>query len=90
MNKTDLIEQVASQAEISSNAAESAVNAVLDTISSSLSKDDSVSITGFGTFAVKHRNERKGRNPRTGEEITIRASKVPSFKAAKALREAVN
>jgi len=90
MNKTDLIEQVASQADLSTNVAESAVNAVLDTITSSLSKDDSVSITGFGTFAVKHRNERKGRNPRTGEEITIAASNVPSFKAGKALREAVN
>lgn len=90
MNKKQLIEAIAQQADITIAAAERALNAMLDATKSSLANGDDVVLTGFGTFSVNDRAARTGRNPRTGEEIAIAAAKVPSFKAGKALKDAVN
>lgn len=89
MNKTDLINAVAERSELSKKDAAKAVDAVFETVMDSLSKGEKVQIIGFGNFEVRDRSARKGRNPQTGEEIQIAASKVPAFKAGKALREAV-
>ena len=89
MTKTDLIAKVAEQTGLSKKDAEKAVSAVIDTVSDALVAGDKVQIVGFGTFEVRERSERKGRNPRTKEEITIPASKLPAFKAGKALKDAV-
>ena len=90
MNKGDLIEAVAAGANLSKADASRAVDAVLDGITGALKSGGSVSLVGFGTFSVKSRAARLGRNPRTGETIQIAASKVPGFKAGKALKDAVN
>ena len=90
MNKGELIESVAGAANLSRADATRAVDAVLDTVSRTLSGGGSVSLVGFGTFTVKARKARMGRNPRTGEAIQIAASNVPGFKAGKALKDAVN
>ena len=90
MNKGELIESVASSAAMSRADATKAVDAVLDSVTRTLSGGGSVSLVGFGTFSVKHRAARMGRNPRTGEAIQIKASNVPGFKAGKALKDAVN
>ncbi len=90
MNKSELIDAVADSADISKAAAGRAVDAMVDSITSALKKDDQVTLVGFGTFSVRTRAERSGRNPRTGETITIKASKVPAFKPGKALKDAVN
>ena len=90
MNKGELIEAVADSAGISRADATKAVDAVLDSITKTLSNGGSVSLVGFGTFSVKARAARTGRNPRTGEPIQIAASNVPGFKAGKALKDAVN
>jgi DNA-binding protein HU-beta len=90
MNKAELVDSVASAANLSKADAGRAVDAVLGSITSSLQGGQQVSIVGFGTFSVKHRAARAGRNPRTGETIQIKASNVPGFKAGKALKEAVN
>ena len=90
MNKAELIDAVAGEANLSKADAGRAVDAVVDSISKALSKGQQVSIVGFGTFSVKHRSARSGRNPRTGESISIAASNVPGFKAGKALKDAVN
>jgi len=90
VNKSDLIDAVAASADISKASATRAVDAVFEAIGSALKNDDTVNLVGFGTFLVKERAERTGRNPKTGESITIAASKVPSFKAGKALKDAVN
>ena len=90
MNKTDLIDAIASAADLSKADAGRALDAVVDSITDSLKKGDPVSLVGFGTFQVKHRAAREGRNPQTGATIQIRASNVPSFKAGKALKDAVN
>jgi DNA-binding protein HU-beta len=90
MNKAELIEAVANGANLSKADAGRAVDAVVDSIASALSKGQQVSVVGFGTFSVKHRAARSGRNPRTGETIAIAASNVPGFKAGKALKDAVN
>jgi DNA-binding protein HU-beta len=90
MNKAELIEAVASSADLEKATATRAVQAVLDTISSTLQKNDQVVLAGFGTFSVKDRAARMGRNPKTGETIQIAASRVPGFKAGKALKDAVN
>ena len=90
MNKAELIDAVAAAADLSKNDAAKAVEAVTGAIASTLSKGDQVAIIGFGTFAVKHRAARAGRNPKTGETIHIPASNVPAFKAGKALKDAVN
>lgn len=90
MNKTELVASVAEKAEMTKKDAEKAINALFASIEEALSQDDKVQIIGFGTFEVKSREERKGRNPQTGKEITIPASKNPVFKAGKGLKDAVN
>lgn len=89
MNKTELIKQVAEQASLSQKDATTSVQAVLDQITQSLQKGESVQLIGFGTFEVRERSARTGRNPQTGEEIHIPGGKVPGFKAGKGLKEAV-
>ena len=90
MNKAELIDAVAEGADISKADATRAVDTVVDQITKALKKGDQVTLVGFGTFAVKDRAARTGRNPRTGEALNIPASKVPGFKAGKALKDAVN
>jgi DNA-binding protein HU-beta len=90
MNKGDLIEVVADDAGLSKADATRAVDAVIGAVTKALKSGNDVSLVGFGTFAVKNRAARQGRNPRTGETIQIAASKVPGFKAGKALKDAVN
>ena len=90
MNKQELIAAVAAQAELSKADAARAVDAFVSTISDALAAGDSVTLVGFGTFAVKARAARTGRNPQTGKPISIAAAKIPGFKAGKALKDAVN
>ena len=90
MNKSELIDGVASAANLSKADATRAVDGAIATVTQALKSGDQVTIVGFGTFLVRHRDARTGRNPRTGETIQIRASKVPAFKAGKALKDAVN
>ena len=90
MNKGELVEAVAKEAGISKADSARAIDAVISTISGTLRRGDSVSLIGFGTFQVKKRSARTGRNPRTGETIKIKASKVPSFKAGKGLKDTIN
>lgn len=90
MNKNDLIASVADAADLSKADAGKAVDAVFDAISGALSSGGDVRLVGFGTFSVAARAATKGRNPRTGEEIDIPASKQPKFKAGKGLKDAVN
>lgn len=90
MNKGELIDAVAAAADLTKSDATKAVEAFVDTVTRALKKGEQVSIVGFGSFAVKARAARQGRNPKTGETITIAASKVPGFKAGKALKDAVN
>jgi DNA-binding protein HU-beta len=90
MNKGDLIEVVSGEAGLSKADASRAVDSVIAAITKALRGGKQVSLVGFGTFAVKKRAARTGRNPRTGEAIQIRASKVPGFRAGKALKDAVN
>ncbi len=89
MNKTELVKVVAAQAELTQKDATKAVDALFDTISTTLAQGEKIQLIGFGTFEVRERSARKGRNPQTGEEIEIAASKVPAFKAGKELKEAV-
>ncbi len=89
MNKTDLINAVAEKSELSKKEAGKAVDAVFDSIQTALANGDKVQLIGFGNFEVRERAARKGRNPQTGEEIEIAASKVPGFKPGKDLKEAV-
>jgi len=90
VNKTELIDKVAQSADMNKAAATRAVEAIFNTIAASLREGDSVTLTGFGTFSVSNRSARNGRNPRTGETITIAASRNPKFKAGKGLKDAVN
>ena len=90
MNKTDLINAVAEKAELSRADASRALEAFFDTVQKALKKGDDVAVVGFGTFTVRKRAARTGRNPRTGQQIKIKASKNPSFKAGKALKDAIN
>lgn len=90
MNKSDLIDAIALSADISKAAAGRALDATVDTIADALTEGDQVALVGFGTFQVKDRAARTGRNPQTGEPIEIKASRVPGFKAGKALKDAVN
>jgi DNA-binding protein HU-beta len=89
MNKPDLISGVAEKAGLTKKDSEAAVNAVLEVISGALQSGDKVQLVGFGSFEVKNRAERAGKNPRTGEPVQIPATKVPAFKAGKALKELV-
>ncbi len=90
MNKSDLISAVADQAEISKVDAGRAVDALVQVIAKSLKKNDKVSLVGFGTFSVRARAARTGRNPKTGATLKIAASKNPAFKAGKALKDAIS
>lgn len=90
MNKSDLASKVAAAAGISESAAGTTVDEVINAIVGALKSGDSVSIVGFGSFSVKSRAARRGRNPRTGDTIHIPASKVPAFKPSSAFKEAVN
>ena len=89
MNKTELINAVAEASELSKKDATKAVDAVFESILEALKNGDKVQLIGFGNFEVRERTARKGRNPQTGEEIEISASKVPAFKPGKALKDAV-
>lgn len=90
MNKAELIDAVADSADISKAAAGRAVDGTLEAITKALKKGDTVTLVGFGTFSVRKRQARNGRNPQTGEIIKIKASKAPGFKPGKALKDALN
>lgn len=90
MNKSELVDAIADAADLSKASAGRALDAAIDAVAGALKNGDQVSLVGFGTFSVKHRAARTGRNPQTGAEIQIKAANVPSFKAGKALKEAVN
>ena len=90
MNKAELVDAIASKTGSSKKAAEASLNATIEAISASLKKGDKVQLVGFGSFEVRKRAARKGRNPQTGAEIKIPASKAPVFKAGKALKDIVN
>ena len=89
MNKAQLIDCVAAKADISKAAAGRAIDAMIESVTETLEKEDSVTLVGFGTFSVRDRAARTGRNPQTGEEIQIAASKLPVFKAGKLLKDAL-
>lgn len=89
MNKADLINAVAAKTEVSKKETEAVITATLDAITAAMQEGDKVQLVGFGSFEVKKRAERIGRNPKTKEEIKIPASKIPAFKAGKALKDAV-
>ena len=90
MNKTELVAAVAEQAGLSKKDAEAAVKAFTDVVAEALKAGDKIQLVGFGTFEVSERAAREGRNPRTGETMTIEASKTPKFKAGKALKDSIN
>lgn len=90
MNKTELVSAVAEKADLTKKESERVINALFASIEEALARGDKVQLVGFGTFEVRDREARKGRNPQTGEEIEIPATKVPAFKAGKALKDAVN
>lgn len=89
MNKTELVAKVAEKSELTKKDAAKAIDAVFASISESLQDGEKVQIIGFGNFEVRERAARKGRNPQTGQEINIPASKVPAFKAGKALKDGI-
>ena len=90
MNKTELIAAIAEKTELSKKDAEKAVKAFTDVVADELKKGEKIQLVGFGTFEVAERPAREGRNPQTGETLTIAASKTPKFKAGKALKDMVN
>ena len=90
MNKSELIDAIAASADIPKAVAGRALDAVIDTVTDALKKGDSVVLVGFGTFAVKERAARTGRNPQTGKALQIAAAKLPNFKEGKSLKDAVN
>lgn len=89
MNKTELIAAIADKAEITKKDADKALAAFIDTVATELKKGEKIQLVGFGTFAVKERAAREGINPQSGKKITIAASKNPTFKAGKALKDAI-
>ncbi len=89
MNKAELVEEVAGQTGLTKKISREAVGAIISVITDSLTREEKVILVGFGTFRVRERKARRGRNPQTGETIQIRAKKVPKFKAGKNFREAV-
>nr|WP_314267688.1 nucleoid-associated protein HU-alpha [uncultured Moellerella sp.] len=89
MNKTELVDAIAGSAELTKTQAKAALESTLNAITESLKNGEAVQLVGFGTFKVNHRAERTGRNPQTGNEITIAAANVPAFSAGKALKDAV-
>ena len=90
MNKTELIEKIAEKSALSKKDAEKALNAFVESVTEAVAKDDKVQLIGFGTFERRRREQRAGRDPRTGNPITIPASNTPAFKAGKAFKDAVN
>ncbi len=90
MNKNELITAIAQQTQLSKKDAEAAIKAFVDVVSEELKKGEKVQLVGFGTFEVSERGEREGRNPSTGEAMTIKASKTPKFKASKTFKDSVN
>lgn len=90
MNKTELVEKVATSAGLTKTQADAAVNAFVETLTDVLKAGDKITLKGFGTFEVRQRDARTGRNPRTGETMTIAASKVPAFKASSTLKKVIN
>lgn len=90
VNKSQLIDKIAENADLSKASAGRALDALIEAVSDSLKEGDQVALVGFGTFSVRERSARTGRNPQTGAEIQIAAAKVPGFKAGKALKDAVN
>ena len=90
MNKAELIDAVADDSDLTKASAARALDSAIENITNALRGGDSVSLVGFGTFTVRQREARMGRNPRTGEAIQIKASRVPGFKAGKALKDALN
>ena len=90
MNKAELVSAIAAKSDLSKKDCEAALNGFMAAVEETLEKGDKVILVGFGTFEVRERSERKGRNPRTGEEMVIPASKTPSFKAGKKFKELVN
>lgn len=90
MNKSELIDAIASQADIPKATAARALDAFIDSVTGALKTGDAVTLVGFGTFDVKDRAARTGRNPQTGNPISIAAAKIPGFKAGKGLKDAVN
>ena len=90
VNKTQLVEKIAENADLSKASAGRALDAFIEAVSDTLKSEDQVALVGFGTFSVRTRAARTGRNPKTGEEIQIAEAKVPAFKAGKALKEACN
>ncbi|MFA5383303.1 MAG: HU family DNA-binding protein [Eubacteriales bacterium] len=90
MNKAELIAQVAEKSDLTKKDAEKAVSALIETVEEALVKGDRVQLVGFGTFEIRERAARKGRNPQTGQEIDIAATRVPVFKAGKSLREVIS
>ena len=90
MNKTELIDEIAKAADISKASASRALEAVIDSVTATLKQEGTVTLAGFGTFAVSARAARTGRNPRTGEAIKIKKAKVPKFRPGKALKDALN
>ena len=89
MTKAELVEQLAERARVTKNTAETIVNALIGSVTEALKKGEKVTLTGFGSFMVSERKERKGRNPQTGEEILISGRTTPIFRAGKALKEAI-
>jgi len=90
MNKSDLINAIAEESGLTKADAGRALDATISSVANALKAGDSISLIGFGTFSVKERSARTGRNPQTGEAIQIKASKIPSFKAGKTLKDSVN
>jgi DNA-binding protein HU-beta len=90
MNKAELVEAIADAADLTKADAGRALDGMLNAIAAALKNGETVSLVGFGSFMVKERAERQGRNPQTNKPITIKAAKIPSFKAGKALKDAVN
>lgn len=90
MNKTELINAIAKNADVPEAVARRVLDSTISVVTETLRQGDSVALVGFGTFTVKERAERTGRNPKTGETMTIAASKLPAFKAGKLLKDAIN
>ncbi|MCM3796456.1 HU family DNA-binding protein [Priestia megaterium] len=89
MNKTELVDAVATKSELTKQDSKKAVDALFEMISNTLAQEEKIQLVGFGTFEIRERAERTGRNPQTGEQMTIPASKSPAFKPGKELKEAV-
>ena len=89
MNKAELIDAVSAKSGLTKAATDRAIKALIDTVSETLAKGDQIALVGFGTFLVRERQARSGRNPRTGETISIESAKIPAFKAGKALKDAI-